>query len=354
MIEDDRFGYAPLPQTLNLASGRETRGRTAQFTKGGVEQFCCCVAPRLFAEVVDGLSGGVTIFAQKALEIIKKRLTLCVGFSPGFRDPFGSLLTINGGTLVVNAYGDGLDSNGSIAMTGGTVLVSGPTEQMNGAIDYNGGFVISGGLLVAAGSSGMAEAPATDSTQSSVLIYFSATQPGGTTVNIQDSTGQNVLTFTPAKNFQSIVVSSSALTSGASYTVYTGGAATGTIVDGLVTDGSYSGGTQAATFSVSSSVTQVGSGGGFGPGGCGLRIGQLRRDFGELALPCHRAMHRLVGRKPGDAVGADQMTVLRHDALARCELRPLRQRFAEIGGDAYAVQPVRNGDSNGSIVGAYM
>ena len=191
------------------------------------------------------------------------------GMGGGGMQNDGSRLTINGGLLVVNAYGDGLDSNGSIAMTGGTVLVSGPTEQMNGAIDYNGGFVISGGLLVAAGSSGMAEAPATDSTQSSVLIYFSATQPGGTTVNIQDSTGQNVLTFTPAKDFQSIVVSSSALTSGASYTVYTGGAATGTIVDGLVTDGSYSGGTQAATFSVSSSVTQVGSGGGFGPGGGG-------------------------------------------------------------------------------------
>ncbi len=181
----------------------------------------------------------------------------------------GSQLTINGGTLVVDSYGDGLDSNGSIAMTGGTVLVSGPTEQMNGAIDYNGGFAISGGLLVAAGSSGMAEAPATDSTQSSVLIFFSATQPGGTTVNIQDSAGQNVLTFTPAKDFQSIVVSSSALSSGASYTVYTGGSAAGTIVDGLMTEGSYSGGAQAATFSVASTVTQVGSGGGFGPGGGG-------------------------------------------------------------------------------------
>ncbi len=115
----------------------------------------------------------------------------------------------------------------------------------------------------------MAEAPASDSTQSSVLIFFNATQPGGTTVNIQDSAGQNVLTFTPAKDFQSIVVSSSALTSGETYTVSTGGTATGSISDGLMVDGSYSGGTQAATFSVSSSVTQVGSGGGFGPGGGG-------------------------------------------------------------------------------------
>ncbi len=35
----------------------------------------------------------------------------------------GIMLTINGGTIIVNAEGDGLDSNGSIEMNGGSVTV---------------------------------------------------------------------------------------------------------------------------------------------------------------------------------------------------------------------------------------
>lgn len=42
----------------------------------------------------------------------------------------GSLLTINAGYLMVNTTGgDGLDSNGNILMTGGTVVVHGPPRH---------------------------------------------------------------------------------------------------------------------------------------------------------------------------------------------------------------------------------
>ncbi len=47
-------------------------------------------------------------------------------------------LYINGGYVVVEAGGDGLDINGANVMTDGMVLVHGPTEQMNGALDYDG------------------------------------------------------------------------------------------------------------------------------------------------------------------------------------------------------------------------
>ena len=68
-------------------------------------------------------------------------------------------LTITGGTITVEAGGDGLDRNGSIERTGGTVIVNGPTNDGNGPLDYPGTFNISGGFLVAVGSSGMAQAP---------------------------------------------------------------------------------------------------------------------------------------------------------------------------------------------------
>ncbi|HML36811.1 MAG TPA: carbohydrate-binding domain-containing protein, partial [Bacillota bacterium] len=93
----------------------------------------------------------------------------------------GRKLTINGGNITVNAAGDGLDANGSIYMTGGTVLVNGPTDNGNGALDYDGVFEISGGTLLTAGSSSMAMAPSTGSTQYTIANTVGA-QTAGTEV----------------------------------------------------------------------------------------------------------------------------------------------------------------------------
>lgn len=64
--------------------------------------------------------------------------------------------------------------------TGGTILVCGPTGNGNGALDYDGSCEITGGILVAAGSSGMAEAPGSSSSQCSLMVTYSSTQPAGT------------------------------------------------------------------------------------------------------------------------------------------------------------------------------
>ena len=167
-------------------------------------------------------------------------------------------LYINGGYIAVNAAGDGLDANGSIVMTGGTVIVNGPTESMNGPLDYDGTFNISGGTLVAVGSSQMAQAPSTTSTQRSVKITYSQWQTAGNLVHIENSsTGANLLTFASAKNYQSCVFSSPDLTSGTSYKLYGGGSSSGTAVSGLYLDGTYTAGTQKTTFTASSIVTNV-------------------------------------------------------------------------------------------------
>jgi hypothetical protein len=169
----------------------------------------------------------------------------------------GNLLTINGGWVYVDANGDGLDANGSIVMTGGVVLVNGPSGSGNGALDYDASFTISGGVLTAVGSSGMAQAPGTASTQNSVLIGLTAAQTAGTLVRIQSTDGKNVLTFKPAKRYQSIAFSSPDLVKGVTYDVYVGGTATGSLTDGLYADAAYSAGTKSGTFTVSSVVTKV-------------------------------------------------------------------------------------------------
>jgi hypothetical protein len=181
---------------------------------------------------------------------------------PGQNDFSGSgnyALYINGGYLAIDAGGDGLDSNGSITMTDGVVLVNGPTNDGNGALDYVGTFNITGGFLVATGSSGMAEAPSTSSTQYSLRYNFASQQAAGTVVHIETQDGQEVLTFAPTKVYQSVVLSSPELANGTTYVVYTGGSSTGSVADGLYAGGTYTAGTQVASLTISSMVTSGGS-----------------------------------------------------------------------------------------------
>ncbi|WP_138493642.1 carbohydrate-binding domain-containing protein [Paenibacillus pinistramenti] len=196
----------------------------------------------------------------------------------GGGDAFGTTdgtLAISGGYLVVDAQGDGLDSNGSMTMTGGTAIVNGPTDSGNGPLDYNGTFEQSGGTLIAAGSSGMAQAPSEDSTQLAIQMTFPDTLEAGTLVTLTDSTGKTVAAFAPSKTFSSIVISSPDLKSGENYTISTGGTSTGTAADGLYKDGSTSGSTKVVTFAMGDKVTYVNESGvttqpsSFGGGGQG-------------------------------------------------------------------------------------
>lgn len=188
----------------------------------------------------------------------------------GRRPPFGGgggvpgqgsgngLINITGGYCFIDAAGDGIDANGNITMSGGVIIVNGPTSSGDGAIDYDGSYVLTGGFLIASGSSGMVQAPGTASTQNIVNMRFNSTVSKNTIVNIQDAEGNSIMTYAPTKNFGSFVMSSPDITKGTQYTVYTGGSYTGgTNENGLYTGGSYTGGTQKATFTPSSAVTSV-------------------------------------------------------------------------------------------------
>lgn len=178
-------------------------------------------------------------------------------------------LTISGGRIYVNASGDGLDSNGNIEMSGGTVIVDGPTNNGNGPLDYDNTFVISGGTLIAAGSSGMAQNVSSTSTQNTVMCYVSGS--AGTLFNISDKNGNSVVTYKPSKSYQCVLVSTSKLQTNTEYTVSVGGTCTGESVNGLYTSGEYSGGTSSATYTHSKTVTTAGNstGGMGGMGGMG-------------------------------------------------------------------------------------
>lgn len=81
-------------------------------------------------------------------------------------------ILITGGTININANGDGIDSNGYIGITGGSVYVLGPSDNGNGAMDYGICAAITGGEIVAVGGSGMAQGFGDESTQCSALVNF--------------------------------------------------------------------------------------------------------------------------------------------------------------------------------------
>lgn len=142
-------------------------------------------------------------------------------------------IQISGGMLTVNAGGDGLDSNGDLTVTGGEIYIDGPVQGGNGALDCSGAATISGGTVIAVGSSGMAENFSSSSTQGSMLVTVSASMISGE-ITLQDSNGNSLLSYTPAKSYNSVVISCPKLTSGETYTLLAGDTTTTVTLDSLV------------------------------------------------------------------------------------------------------------------------
>lgn len=133
-------------------------------------------------------------------------------------------ITISGGKITVDAKGDGLDSNGSLCVSGGEIFVTGPSDNGNGALDYNGDAQITGGTIVAVGMSGMAQNFGSSSTQGSILSN-TATNTSGEVV-LKDSNGKVLVSFTPTREYNSVVVSTPDVKKGSTYTLTTGDSST--------------------------------------------------------------------------------------------------------------------------------
>ena len=154
------------------------------------------------------------------------------------------VLTFAGGYSVFNAAGDGIDSNGNIVISGGTVIVYGPTDNGNGPIDSgDGGYsvTISGGMLLAVGSSGMAES-AENAGQAVLAASWRGTGlSAGEIIGIADESGKVLAAFELPKAISSIVFSSADLTAGETYSIVGGGSTTGTATDGVIDPATYTG-----------------------------------------------------------------------------------------------------------------
>lgn len=107
-------------------------------------------------------------------------------------------------------------------MTGGLVIIEGPVNDGNSALDYNGTFTVSGGTLLALGSSGMAMNVSETSTLGAFLLNGEEVVAGETLV-IKTSSEEELFSYTTEKNGASLLFSSEDLKQGETYTVYAEG-----------------------------------------------------------------------------------------------------------------------------------
>lgn len=206
----------------------------------------------LISKSYEGIEGSTVTVNGGTLDIVSSDDGINAAGDSGVGDTFSppgsggssdSFIQITGGTLCIDAGGDGMDSNGSLQIEGGEIYVSGPTDSGNGALDAQTSLTVSGGVLAAAGSSGMAEAPDSTSAQNSLAFYLTETQTGGTAMELRDASGNVLVSFTPAKQYQSVVLSTPEITAGQTYFLFIGGAEYTSVAasDGTATSGTAAG-----------------------------------------------------------------------------------------------------------------
>ena len=131
-------------------------------------------------------------------------------------------ILISGGYITVNAGGDGVDSNGTVKITGGTLYIYGPTNSANAALDADSGIIITGGDVCAIGAAGMVEIPSNNSTQCYISLTLSSSVSANTAITVSNSDGDTLLNITPSKKYQSVIISLSTFTQGETYTISVG------------------------------------------------------------------------------------------------------------------------------------
>lgn len=212
-------------------------------------------------------------------------------------------ITIEGGTFDINAADDAIHTNNSIviqngdftietgdddihadallAIGGGTININKSYEGLEGA-EIN---IAGGTIYVTASDDGV---NATDGSTETAAGGRPGEVSGTAQINISggylciDDNGNTILSFVPSKSYQSVIISTSLLEEGKTYSFSYGGSMSGDATDGLYEAGTYTGGTKVTDFTISDSITYLSEtgvttgGSGFGQGG-GMRPGGGQR-----------------------------------------------------------------------------
>ena len=132
-------------------------------------------------------------------------------------------INISGGNIKIVPGGDGIDSNGDLNVSGGTIIVDGPSDGGNAPIDYDGTATVTGGTILASGNSGMFQSFNGQNTQSSIVYYLSGTGNAGDSIKITDESGKEIFSASDlTQSYNAVLYSSPELENGKTYKVSAG------------------------------------------------------------------------------------------------------------------------------------
>lgn len=142
------------------------------------------------------------------------------GMGGGMSSSSKGSIVISGGTLYVNASGDGIDANGTLEISGGYTVVVGPTQGDTATLDYDTSAVMKGGTFIGTGASGMAQT--FSDPQQGVIAVQVGSRAAGTQITLKDSAGKTLIEYAPELSFAVVILSSPDIKSGGTYTITVG------------------------------------------------------------------------------------------------------------------------------------
>lgn len=146
------------------------------------------------------------------------------GKGGGMSGSSDGIIEISGGKITVYAGGDGIDSNGSLTISGGYVYVANPTAGDTSVLDADISPIITGGTFISTGTSTMmAQRFGTSSTQG-VIACATGTQSVGSSITVKDSSGNTVISYEAEYTCVLVIISSPDIVKGKTYTLTVGSA----------------------------------------------------------------------------------------------------------------------------------
>lgn len=131
-----------------------------------------------------------------------------------------AFIKINGGKVDITASGDGIDSNGSLDIMGGSMTVTCPTTGDTAVLDYASEGNITGGTFIGTGAVQMAMT--FSSSEQGVIAVNVGNQSSDTSIILKDKDGNTVMTHKSTKDFAIAILSSPDIVSGETYNISVG------------------------------------------------------------------------------------------------------------------------------------
>ncbi|MBQ6264788.1 MAG: carbohydrate-binding domain-containing protein [Clostridia bacterium] len=198
------------------------------------------------AAVVNVYSGNVTVNAtDDGINAANSDLT---NYNFGYNQ-YGGYVCIN------CTNGDGLDSNGTLLLKGGTLEVYGPSSGDGEPLDAESTVTFAGATVLAVGQNQMNQPLVSDGAAYVTFGASASGRPGGifsggntsvvtagNTISIKDSSGNTLYSGKAVRNASYVIFSSPALVNGSSYTLYNGSSSSSTSYAANSTSGNNPGG----------------------------------------------------------------------------------------------------------------